>query len=176
MSTESISPKVAKSRLDAQPSALLVDVRTPAEHRAVHATGAKNVPLDTLDQGGCKALCSERGDGDLYLLCKSGQRARMAAERFVAAGIERVFVVDGGTEAWEREGLPVERGQGVMDLERQVRIAAGSLVAVGVLGSLLVHPALVYLSLFVGCGLVFAGITNTCAMGMMIAKMPWNRK
>ena len=83
--------------------------------------------------------------------------------------------VDGGTEAWEQAGLPVVRGRGVIALDRQVRIAAGLLVLLGVGLSLLVHPAFVAVSAFVGAGLVFAGITDTCGMAMLLAKMPWNQ-
>ena len=174
MSTNTIAPAEAKRQIDAGECRVFLDVRTPGEHRAVHAVGTKNVPLDTLDAGTCKQLCAD-GAGKIYVICKSGQRARMAAEKFVAAGVDNVVVVDGGTDAWVGLGLPVERGKGVIDLERQVRIAAGTLVATGILLSLFVHPYFVYLSLFVGCGLVFAGVTNTCAMGMLISKMPWNR-
>lgn len=174
MSTRSITPAEAKRLIDAGECGLFLDVRTPGEHRAVHAIGTKNVPLDTLDTKACKELCGGGGN-TIYLICKSGQRARMAAEKFVAAGIDNVVVVEGGTDAWNGAGLPVEKGSGVIDLERQVRIAAGTLVASGILLSMFVHPYFVYLSLFVGCGLVFAGVTNTCAMGMLISKMPWNR-
>lgn len=171
---KTISPHELKQCLE-QGGARLVDVRTPAEHRSVHAVGAENVPLDALDATRCRAICGGADAGTLYVICKSGQRARMAADRFAAAGITNVVVVEGGTDAWEQAGLPVERGKAVMSLERQVRIAAGSLVAAGVLLSFAVHPYFVFLSLFVGCGLVFAGVTDTCMMGMLIAKMPWNR-
>ena len=171
MPTSNLSPDEAKRLIDTGDCGVFLDVRTPGEHRAVHAVGTKNIPLDTLDANACKQLC---GQGKVYLICKSGQRARMAAEKFAAAGIDQVVVIEGGTDAWERAGLPVNRGSGVIDLERQVRIAAGTLVATGVLLSF-VHPYFVYLALFVGCGLVFAGVTNTCAMGMLLAKMPWNR-
>ena len=73
-------------------------------------------------------------------------------------------------------GLPVVRGKKAVSLERQVRIAAGSLVVIGVALGLLVHPVLFGLSGFVGAGLVFAGVTDTCGMGMMLARMPWNRR
>lgn len=174
MPAKVITPSEAKKLIDSGDCGLFLDVRTAGEHRAVHAVGTKNVPLDTLDASACKQLCGD-GAAKIYIICKSGQRARMAAEKFNAAGIENVVVVDGGTDAWDAAGLPVNRGKGVIDLERQVRIAAGTLVASGVLLSLFVHPYFVYLSLFVGCGLVFAGVTNTCAMGMLISKMPWNR-
>ena len=81
----------------------------------------------------------------------------------------------GGTLAWDKAGLPVQRGQKAMSLERQVRIAAGSLVFTGAALGFFVHPYFIGLSAFVGAGLVFAGITDTCGMGMMIAKMPWNQ-
>lgn len=173
MSIHTITPAEAKRLIDAGDCGVFLDVRTPAEHRAVHAPGTKNVPLDALDANACAQLCA--GGGKVYLICKSGQRARMAAEKFAAAGIANVVVIDGGTDGWAAAGLPVERGSGAIDLERQVRIVAGSLVAAGVLLSLFVHPYFVYLALFVGCGLVFAGVTNTCAMGMLLARMPWNR-
>lgn len=83
--------------------------------------------------------------------------------------------VEGGTLAWEGAGLPVVRGRRVISLERQVRIAAGALVVAGVLLGWLVHPAFLGLSAFVGAGLVFAGVTDTCGMGLLLARMPWNR-
>ena len=79
------------------------------------------------------------------------------------------------TDAWLAAGKDVVRGKAGMDLERQVRIAAGALVLVGTLLSLFVHPALIGLAIFVGAGLVFAGISNFCGMGLLLARMPWNR-
>ena len=83
--------------------------------------------------------------------------------------------VEGGTLAWEQAGLPVVRGKKAMSLERQVRIAAGSLVVLGTALGAFVHPGFLGLSAFVGAGLVFAGVTDTCGMGMVLARMPWNR-
>lgn len=91
----------------------------------------------------------------------------------MAAGVADAVIVEGGTSAWMAAGLPVIRGKKTMALERQVRIVAGALVATGVGFSLWVHPAFIALSGFVG--LVFAGVTDTCAMGMLMARMPWNR-
>ncbi len=91
------------------------------------------------------------------------------------AGYDNIVNVDGGTSAWEAAGLPVVRGKKAMSLERQVRIAAGFLVFLGAALGYFVNPAWIGLSAFVGAGLMFAGITDTCAMGMMIAKMPWNQ-
>ena len=111
----------------------------------------------------------------LYLICRSGGRGRQACEKFLAAGFTNIINVDGGTLACVECGLPLVRGQKMMSLERQVRIAAGSLVLLGALLGWLVHPAFVGLSAFVGAGLVFAGVTDTCGMGLMLARMPWNQ-
>jgi rhodanese-related sulfurtransferase len=152
----------------------LVDVRTPAEFRVVHAQGARNVPLDQLDPA--KLWSSKPADKQLVLICKSGQRASLAAQKLAAAGHPDVPVIHGGTQAWEAAGLPVNRGvANVISLERQVRIAAGALVVTGVILALTLSPWFLGLSAFVGAGLVFAGVTDTCGMGMVLYKCPWNR-
>jgi len=153
----------------------LVDVRTPVEYRELHAPDARNVPLDRLDPAAVMQARNGKADEPLYLICRSGSRGRQACEKFVAAGFTNVVNVEGGTLAWAECGLPVVRGKKTISLERQVRIAAGMLVLLGVLLGWLVHPAFAGLSAFVGAGLVFAGITDTCGMGMMLARMPWNR-
>lgn len=152
----------------------VIDVRTPAEYREVHATLARNVPLDRLN---AKAVAESRnGDANkpLYVICRSGTRGGKACEQFVAAGFDNVINVEGGTQAWEQAGLPVERGKKTISLERQVRIAAGALVLVGVALSR-IHPYFIGISAFVGAGLMFAGITDTCGMGMILSRMPWNQ-
>jgi rhodanese-related sulfurtransferase len=111
----------------------------------------------------------------LYVICKSGGRGQKAAEMFQQAGFANVVNVEGGTQACEGAGLPVVRGKKAISLERQVRIAAGSLVLIGAALAWLVHPAFIGLSAFVGAGLVFAGITDTCGMGLLLARMPWNQ-
>jgi rhodanese-related sulfurtransferase len=110
----------------------------------------------------------------LYVICRSGSRGQKACEQFQKAGFTNVQNVDGGTLACIDAGLPVVRGRKAISLERQVRIAAGSLVLAGVLGSF-VHPAAIGLAAFVGAGLIFSGITDTCGMGMLLARMPWNQ-
>lgn len=152
----------------------LIDVRTPVEFREVHVPFACNVPLDRLDAAQVSASRKSAADQPLYLICKAGGRGNMACEKLQAAGLN-VVNVEGGTQAWDAAGLPVTRGKKAMSLERQVRIAAGSLVLIGVILSLTVHPYLIGLSAFVGAGLVFAGITDTCGMGMILARMPWNQ-
>ena len=153
----------------------LIDVRTPAEYAELHAEGAKLVPLDVLDPSAVMSDRDGASEEPLFVICKSGGRSAKAVEKFRAAGFENVVSVQGGTSAWEQAGLPVVRGQRqVMSLERQVRIGAGLLVLVGVLLGWLVHPAFYGLAAFVGAGLTFAGATDWCGMGMLLAKMPWN--
>lgn len=153
----------------------LVDVRTPAEFKEVHLEVARNIPLDRLDPTEFMRARVSHDDAPLYIICQSGSRGRQACEKFLRAGFENVVNVEGGTAACVAAGLPVIRGKATISLERQVRIAAGSLVLLGVLLAWLVYPAFIGLSAFVGAGLVFAGITNTCGMGMLLARMPWNR-
>lgn len=167
--TELIKAQAAGQPVD------LIDVRTPAEHQATHAQGARSVPLDRLDP---TAVMGARGGNiaaPLYVICQSGTRARQACEKFIAAGFSNVASVEGGTAAWEKAAGPVIRGKQVMSLERQVRIAAGLLVVLSIVLALTVSPWLMLLAGFVGAGLVFSGVTDTCGMGMLLARMPWNQ-
>lgn len=153
----------------------LFDVRTPAEFREVHAAYAKNAPLESLDPAALVQRCNGTADHPIYVICRSGNRSSKACQALQSAGVDRVVNVEGGTAAWEQAGLPVVRGKRTISLERQVRIAAGTLVLVGSLLGYFVHPYFIGLSAFVGAGLAFAGITDTCGMGMMLARMPWNQ-
>ncbi len=158
-----------------QSRALLIDVRTPVEFRALHAESALNVPLDTIDENTLRTIRNGDPEAPVYLLCRTGNRAGTACEKLEKLGGKNLFVVDGGTEAWEAAGLPVVRGKKAVSLERQVRIAAGGIVVVGALLAAFLHPWFWAVPAFIGAGLVFSGVTDTCAMGMILARMPWNR-
>jgi rhodanese-related sulfurtransferase len=153
----------------------LVDVRTPAEYEEGHIQFARNIPLDQLDPLNVMRARNGSAAEPLYLICRSGSRGKLACDKFVHSGFTNVVNVEGGTTACEQAGLPVTRGRKTISLERQVRIAAGSLVLLGSLLGWLIHPVFVGLAAFVGAGLVFAGITDTCGMGMLLARMPWNQ-
>jgi len=175
MDVRTITPKELEDLRRQGRAVELIDVRTPLEYREVHAEHARSVPLDRLDPRALmEARNGTKGEA-LYLICRSGNRARQACEAFHAAGFGDVINVEGGTQAWEKAGLSVVRGPRAVSLERQVRIAAGSLVVLGTALGAFVHPGFLALSGFVGAGLVFAGVTDTCGMGMMLARMPWNR-
>jgi rhodanese-related sulfurtransferase len=154
--------------------ALLLDVRTPAEFAASHIAGSVLSPLSELDAREVARLGA--GKEACILVCRSGNRARRAAEKLRASGIRSVKVLEGGVQGWEAAGLPLQRGRGVISLERQVRVAAGSLVVTGALLGYFVHPGWMALSGFVGAGLVFSGVTDSCGMGLLLARMPWNQR
>lgn len=174
MSYRNITPKQLHEEIRSGKKVTLIDVRTPAEYGEVHVTCAKNVPLDRISTAK-HAEIPDHASEPTYVICKSGGRSKMACDKLVAAGYTNIVNVEGGTSACEQAGLPVARGKKVMSLERQVRIAAGSLVFIGTLLGAFVSPWLLILPGFVGAGLVFAGITDTCGMGMMLARMPWNQ-
>ena len=176
MSTATITP-VELSKIVAVGKPVVLDVRTPAEFSEVHVQQARNVPLDKFAPEALVRSGELNRDQPVYLLCGTGERAAQAAQRLVAAGFAAPIVVAGGTKAWIAEALPVVRGAvHVMGLERQVRIAAGSLVLVGVLLGQFLNPGFVWISAFVGASLVFAGITGICGMGLILARMPWNQR
>ncbi|SDE35912.1 rhodanese-like domain-containing protein [Kordiimonas lacus] len=171
---KTISAKAFKEAHEAGKCKTVIDVRTGAEYEACHVQGAQLFPLQDLKP--TELLKAAGGDdAPLYMLCKAGGRAKKAAEAIAPHTERDVIVVEGGTDACVSNGLPVNTGKDVMSLERQVRITAGALVVLGVALSLTVAPGFVWLSAFVGAGLMFAGITDTCAMGMMLARMPWNK-
>lgn len=174
---KTIRPAALQKLLSADSSLPLLDVRTPVEFDEVHVDQAMNEPLDELRPGALVESGKIPKDQPFYIFCRSGGRAGKAADKFNAEGFSNAVVVEGGTLAWIEAGLPVNRGQSkVISLERQVRIAAGGLVLTGFILSWLLHPAFIWLSAFVGAGLVFAGITDFCGMGLLLAKAPWNKR
>jgi rhodanese-related sulfurtransferase len=174
MSVPTITPRRLEELRSAGRPTDLIDVRTPVEFREAHVAFARNVPLDRLDAAAVRGHRPAPPGEPLYVICRSGSRGRQACERLAAAGLN-VVNVEGGTLAWADAGLPVVRGKKAISLERQVRIAAGSLVLLGAILAWLAHPAFLALAGFVGAGLVFAGVTDTCGMGLLLARMPWNR-
>ncbi len=170
-----ITPKEGQERLAGGECCLLVDVRSDAEFTAKHVEGAILAPVHELDP---KAFFSEHPlakDKNLMLLCARGSRARAAAEKFHAAGFNRVSVIDGGIEAWQSAGLPIIASRSsVISVERQTQIVIGSSVLTSIVLGYLVHPILLLIGAFMGGGLLFAGITNRCPLAVLIAGMPWN--
>jgi rhodanese-related sulfurtransferase len=175
MTVALISPAELKERREKGEAIELIDVRTPAEFQEVHVEFARNLPLDQLNPAEILVRRGDAKEHPLYVICHSGSRATKACERLLAAGFPSLVSVDGGTLACVQAGLPIVRGKKVMSLERQVRVMAGFLALVGALLSHFVNPWFWLLPAFIGAGLMYAGITDSCGMGMLLAKMPWNK-
>jgi rhodanese-related sulfurtransferase len=171
MTLPTIRPEEAARLL--RDGAIPVDLREPDEHARARIPGARNLPLAALEEA---ELALHQGRPVLFH-CGSGARTEAHAPRLAAkaCGAE-AFILGGGLDAWKRAGLPVvEDRRQPLEIMRQVQIAAGSLALLGVLLGALVSPWLYGLSAFVGAGLVFAGVSGTCAMARLLRRMPWNR-
>ncbi|MEU4275845.1 rhodanese-like domain-containing protein [Streptomyces tanashiensis] len=176
MSTErtiqSITPAVVHRLVQEGRAPRLLDVRTPGEFRTVHIPGSYNVPLNTLREH--RAELRSHLDEEVVLVCRSGQRAREAEQALAQAGLPNLRVLEGGMNAWEAAGAVVERGPERWDMERQVRLVAGSIVLVTGLAGILV-PGVHLVGTAVGAGLTYAALSNSCAMGVLLSKLPYNR-
>ena len=175
MSVPTISPSDLAQRNKTGQSCDLIDVRTPLEFRDTHVKFARNIPLDQIDPDAIMRSRNGNSGEPLFVVCQLGGRSQKACEEFHKKGYTNVVNVEGGTKACEAAGLPLVHGKKAISLERQVRIVAGSLVLIGVVLGWQVHPAFYGLSGFVGAGLLFAGISDTCGMGILLSKMPWNQ-
>lgn len=156
----------------------LVDVRTAAEVRSEALPGIITIPLDELDADKLQAVIDRRSQGDqpVYLICQSGKRAQMAADKLAGKLRQPLFVIEGGMNTIKKTGVNyLQSHTPIISLERQVRIVAGALVVLGVILGFSVHNGFLGLSAVVGAGLMFSGITDSCSMGMLLAKAPWNR-
>jgi rhodanese-related sulfurtransferase len=160
------------SELMKDPSARLLDVRTVSEFENAHIAGAYNVPLHQLNEH-TEELRSARGP--VILICQSGQRAQRAEALLIGAGMANIHVLAGGMNDWQALGFPVRRLRARVSLERQVRIVAGAIAATGSFVALFAWPPAAWIPALIGSGLVFAGVSDTCTMGMLLAKLPYNR-
>jgi rhodanese-related sulfurtransferase len=152
----------------------VIDVRTPAEFETAHIAGSYNVPLDVLDKHSPEIAERLGHDHDVVLVCRSGQRSAKAQALLRSAGLTGGRVLENGITDWEGRGFAVDRGAQRWDLERQVRLVAGSVVLSSIFGSVVV-PRLKWVAAGIGGGLTFAALSNTCAMGTALSKLPYNR-
>lgn len=156
----------------------ILDVRTAAEVKASTLPDCLHIPLHELTPERLQAEIARSGKNGaaVYLLCQAGRRAEMAADQLRGKIDAELVIIEGGMNAVSQARIPLaSNGRKVIPLERQVRIAAGLLVLTGAVLGTWLNPAFYGLSAFVGAGLVFAGVTDICPMGMLIAKAPWNR-
>lgn len=166
-----LRPSEVRVLLDDDPTTRLIDVRTTGEFESGHISGAYNVPLDTLSEHG-REIASLKAP--VVLVCQSGARAAKAEDQLRAAGMTNIRILEGGMNAWMGAGQVVKTVKERWSLERQVRLVAGLIVLTSIIVSLWV-PAARFVAGFLGAGLTFAAISNTCAMGMLLAKLPYNR-
>jgi rhodanese-related sulfurtransferase len=167
-----IDSQYLKDLLNSATPPRVLDVRTPGEFETAHIAGAYNAPLDLLREHRDEII--QHLDEDVVLVCRSGKRAIQAEETLRNAGLTNLHILDGGITAWEAKGFAVSRGTQRWDLERQVRLVTGSIVLTSILGSI-DSPKLKWVAGAVGGGLTFAALSNTCAMGMLLSKLPYNR-
>ena len=168
---QAINAQLLKQGLDAH-TAILVDVREAVEYATERIPGAQLHPLSTFDPHQIQPAPGQ----NVIFYCQSGNRSSKAAHQYLDAGFNTAMHLQGGIPTWKRAGYAIEKSQNAsISLFRQIQIVAGSLVLVGTVLGVLVSPAFLLLTGFVGAGLVFSGITNTCAMGMLLAKLPYNQ-
>ncbi|WP_159790526.1 rhodanese-like domain-containing protein [Sodalinema gerasimenkoae] len=167
---QSIDPSSLKLQLDAG-EILLIDVREPSEHAGEKIAGSQLMPLSRFNP---QDIPSDR---PFVLHCQTGTRSAQAAQKLFAAGVEQVSHLDGGLNAWKQAGHPtIVNKNAPISIMRQVQIVAGSLILIGTLLGAFVTPEFLFLSGFVGAGLLFAGISNTCMMARLLAKLPYNQQ
>jgi glyoxylase-like metal-dependent hydrolase (beta-lactamase superfamily II)/rhodanese-related sulfurtransferase len=173
LSLEMISPKEANSLTNKDTQVKFLDVRSVLEFNQAHIKGSINVPIDIL---AAKVNELSQAKQAYIVLCRTGNRSPMAADMLIQSGIHEVKVMDGGINRWQKERFSVIKGEGGISLERQVRVMAGSIVLFGIFLSWFIHPGFIGISIFVCCGLIYAGLTDNCMMGMLLMKLPYNRK
>ncbi|MBU2221246.1 MAG: MBL fold metallo-hydrolase [Candidatus Omnitrophica bacterium] len=172
-SIEMISPREVPALMQKDPQVKLLDVRSPLEFAQVHIKDAISVPIDML---AAKINDLAQSKQRYIVFCRTGNRSPMAADMLMQSGIHGVKVMQGGMTRWQKDGLPVIKGEGGISLERQVRLIAGSVVLLGILLSWFVHWALIFIPIFISCGLIYSGISDNCLMGMLLMKLPYNKK
>jgi len=154
----------------------LVDVRSPAEYADGHAIGALSIPIEALDAAQLEArLGVDAGLAEpLHLICASGLRAEQAARKLQAQGLHNLVVVEGGTEAWSQQRLPIQRATARVSLARQTHIALGLLILLLLAKGTLLHPLFFAVIGLLSVGLIVSGVTARCGLSALLAKMPWN--
>lgn len=170
---EMMSPKQAHELILKDPESKLLDVRSVLEYADTHIKDSINVPIDSL----MPRMEELKKQNKKYIVfCRTGNRSPMAADMLIQSGIHGIKVIEGGMIRWEKEKFPVIKGVSGISLERQIRIIAGSLVLTGILLSVFLNKSFIFISIFVSCALIYSGITDNCLMGMLLMKLPYNKK
>ncbi|GAA1383207.1 rhodanese-like domain-containing protein [Catellatospora chokoriensis] len=167
-----IDVSAVRALLAGESEVLLVDVRTPGEYQTAHIAGSVNLPLDQVEAH-LDDFVAAAGP-TMVMVCQSGNRAGRCQARLAAAGASGARVLSGGLNAWLQAGAPLVRGRQRWALERQVRLVAGGIVLASIIASVWV-PGARFVAGLIGAGLTFAALSDTCAMGLMLSKLPYNQ-
>lgn len=172
MQSKSIDYKQFKEQLDINPGeCMLIDVRSLDEHHSGTIPGAICVPVDNLEEN----LSKIPKDKHLLLFCHSGKRSSKANDILQKYGYDKISELHGGFTSWSEQGLPIIKKRNAIPIQRQVMIAAGFLITLGMSLGYLVNSTFYFLPTFVGLGLLFAGLSGFCGMAILLEKMPWNK-
>ncbi|MFH1441277.1 MAG: MBL fold metallo-hydrolase [Candidatus Omnitrophota bacterium] len=170
---EMISPNDAQALVFKDQQFKLLDVRSALEYSDRHIKDSVNIPIDMLNY---KTDDLSKSGQSYIVLCRTGNRSPMAADMLLQSGIHSVKVMEGGFTRWQKEKLPIIKGQGGVSLERQVRIIAGTLMLLGIILAWLINWVFIFISVWVACGLILSGLTDNCLMGMLLMKLSYNKK
>lgn len=171
---QEIDAATLKKWLD-EKGAIAIDVRSPGEYASEHIPGAKLMPLSRFNPTVVEQIADSDGK-NIVLYCQSGNRSQKAAKQLLESGFESVIHLQGGLPTWKQGGYEIEANKNApISIMRQVQIVAGSLVFTGTILGAFVSPWFLIFSAFVGAGLIFAGVSGTCALGMLLAKLPYNQ-
>ncbi len=170
---KTLDPNGLEQHRQELPQLRILDVRTPGEFETSHIDGSLNLNVDDLEPY-LDRLASL--SGPVVLVCRSGARAKRAADLLSGRGFDHLFLLEGGMQAWEGAGKPVEKGQkSTLPLDRQMRILAGAIAFLGSSLALWVDSSFAAIPMFIGCGLMYAGVTDNCPVTVHLAKLPWNK-
>ena len=171
-----ISVQDAYKELIKGDNTIIVDVRTPSEYRSVHIENSKLIPLEKFESVNFKNEFRDSfSHKQVYINCATGIRSKKVCQELLNLGLTDIFLIEGGINAWEKAGLPLKRGKKSISIQRQIQIVVGSAVLLGIGLGLTISPYFYLISAFFGGGLLFAGLSNTCMLAILLAKMPWNR-
>ncbi|MFN4150095.1 MAG: rhodanese-like domain-containing protein [Candidatus Sericytochromatia bacterium] len=151
---------------------IAIDVRTKGEFRGTNISNVKNIPLDEIKKHSQELKKYDK----VYISCHNGSRTEEACKKLSKEGVSTI-PVDGGIVAWRKAGYPVNSSSDreMISIQRQVQITVGSLIILGFVLSNAINPSFIYISVAMGVGLLFTGISGSCMMASVLGKMPWNK-
>ncbi len=168
-----VSPKDAAAWLAAG-DAVFIDVRTTNEVVALNIAESEYLPVPLISEEKLQELQSDGKKMVFY--CHSGYRSDRVVERFGTLNSGEMYSLAGGIAAWKKEGLETETISRVLSVERQTFIIAGFLILLFIFLGANVNKNFLAAAAFMGGGLMFAGLSGSCLMGLLLGLLPWNKQ